>query len=325
MAAARPRISVLIPVFNRRDIIGDAIRSALSQFIDGLEVIVYDNHSDDGTWELLQEFDDDRLRIFRNESNCGLFGNFDRCGARARGEYSLFLCSDDRLSAGFLERALRELSEHPSAVMLSSRGRFINPAGKPGRVIAERYPPGLYEGRSVLPAWFWTIYHYGENPLNYPSGMVLRTDVLQKCLPFRTQFGVVADIDMFLRILRAGDLFVSAAIGCSVMQHVQQASNAARTSSELVRDHLALLTVFKDDLESFGVYKTIRAQVCCLELSAAFRRAKTDPHASIGLLKGLGRKPVIALSAILKSAALIGMDRVFGYKLTPFLKGAGAA
>jgi glycosyltransferase involved in cell wall biosynthesis len=325
MAAAGPRISVLVPVFNRRIIVGDAIRSALSQTVDGLEIIVVDNHSDDGTWESLQDYKDSRLRIFRNESNVGLFGNFDRCGAKAQGDYCLFLCSDDQLAPGFLDQALRDMREHPSAVLYASRGHITDAAGAVKRTIADRYAPGLYEGRSVLPAWFWTTYHYGDNPLNYPSGLLLRTSTLKECLPFRTQFGVVADIDMFLRILRAGDLLVTNAVGCSVMQHDQQASNSARTSSALMHDHLALLSEYKNELESFGVYKTIRTQVACLELSAALRRAKIDPRSSIELLKGLGRKPASALSAVLKSAALIGMDKTFGYRRTRYLKSASAA
>jgi hypothetical protein len=325
MTGAEPQVSVLIPVFNRRDLVGKAIRSALSQSPEALEVIVGDNHSDDGTWELLQGFRDDRLRVFRNESNCGLFGNFDRCAAEARGEYCIFLCSDDRLAPGFIESALRVLRSAPNAVLLTSRGRLIDADGIPGRTIADRFRPGLYDGNSVVPAWFWASFHYGANPLNYPSGIMLRTAALRQCLPFRAQLGATADIDMFLRILRTGDLCVSDALGCFVMQHSDQEGRIARGSGDLLRNYLALLAEYRGQLESCGIYGTINDQVSCLQLMAALRLAKTDLRGSIELLKHLSRNAARASSAILKSAALIAMDRALGFRRTPFLKRASTA
>ena len=51
-----PKVSILIPVYNRVDMIRDCIDSALSQDYLDLEVIVSDNCSTDGTWELCCRF-----------------------------------------------------------------------------------------------------------------------------------------------------------------------------------------------------------------------------------------------------------------------------
>jgi glycosyltransferase involved in cell wall biosynthesis len=135
------RVSVAIPVFERRDLVATAIQSALAQDVDGLEVVVVDNHSQDGTWELLQGMKDPKLRCLRNDSNLGLFGNYNRCAAEASGEFVLFLGSDDRLETGFLAHAVAMLDAAPQAVLLSSRGRLIDRDGRETGTIADGFAP----------------------------------------------------------------------------------------------------------------------------------------------------------------------------------------
>ncbi len=317
------RISVLIPVFNRKDLVGGAIHSVLSLDVEGLEVIVVDNHSDDGTWELLQTFMDPRLRVFRNSSNLGIFGNFNRCAALAAGEFSIFLCSDDRLHPDFVARAVRQMKADTNIVLLSSRGRIIDESGKEGRLIGDRFPPGTYDGRSVVPAWFWTSYNYGANPLNYPSGIMLRTDAVRRNLPFRAELGALADVDMYLRVLAEGDLYVSDDVGCYVMRHREQAGLVARRSGELMLKDLALLAEFRSQLEGFGIYQLINRQISCLALAALLRVARVDFRSAHALFHALGRSPVQMTYAALKRVFLVSLDRAFGYRVIPYLTAVG--
>jgi glycosyltransferase involved in cell wall biosynthesis len=314
------QISILIPVFNRKDLVGDAIRSALSQVVDGLEVIVIDNHSDDGTWECLQEFRDQRLRVIRNEANFGIFGNFDRCAGQARGEFALFLCSDDRLVPGFVAKALELLKGDASIALLSSRGRLIDEHGSLQRIIADRFPVGRYDGASVVPAWFWTSYNYGANPLNYPSGVLFRTAILKRLLPFRSEFGAVADVDMFLRVLRHGNLYISKDIGCYVMRHSRQAGLAARKKGELMRNDLQLLGAFREELESYGIYKAIDRQISCLVLASLVRVARVDLTEAINLFHVFGRNTLEMAYAVARRVVFVMLDRLLGYRLVPYLK-----
>src|ERR1700722_10001809 len=135
-------VCVVIPVFNRRHLVGAALESVLVQDGPDIDIVVVDNHSDDGTWELLQTYDDPRVRLFCNDYNVGLFGNFNRCAEEIRGQYALFLCSDDRLAPSFLRPAIALLDRYPSAALLSSRGVMVNADGKK-TVIADCFPRGL--------------------------------------------------------------------------------------------------------------------------------------------------------------------------------------
>jgi len=100
----RPKVSILIPVFRREKFIAECIQSALDQDFDDFEVIVVDNASDDGTWEICRKFValDQRVRIFRNEANIGPVRNWIRCAQEARGEFSKILFSDDCLESDCL-------------------------------------------------------------------------------------------------------------------------------------------------------------------------------------------------------------------------------
>jgi len=101
-------VSILIPVYNREQLLGPCIQSALDQTVADMEVIVVDNASTDGTWEVCQEFAgrDQRVRIFRNETNIGPVRNWQRCFAEARGKYAKILFSDDLMYPTFLEKTL---------------------------------------------------------------------------------------------------------------------------------------------------------------------------------------------------------------------------
>ena len=72
-----------------------------------------DNASNDGTWDICQEFAslDSRVRIFRNEKNIGPVRNWLRCIEEARGEYGKFLFSDDLILANFLSKTLPQLAD----------------------------------------------------------------------------------------------------------------------------------------------------------------------------------------------------------------------
>lgn len=302
-----------------------AISSALGQIVEGLRVTIVDNCSDDGTWEQLQTIRDSRVRLLRNPTNLGLFGNFNRCGALAEGDYTLFLCSDDRLAQGFLGRAVALMEESPTATLLSSRGCIIDSSGKEQSIIADRFRPGCYKGSSVSPAWFWNSYYYGANPLNYPSGVLFRTSALCACLPFRAEIGSPADVDLFLRVLQYGDLLITDELGCFVMYHDEQEGKKLRKAGQLIHDELALLSAHRQELEDVGAYKAVHRQAACMVLGAVFRTARVNFRDALKLHMVLGRRPIEMFGAAFKRVCLRTIDRLFGIRFRPYLQEASSA
>lgn len=112
---SKPLVSILIPVFNRRDILAETLDSALAQSYENFEVVVVDNCSTDGTWELLETYarKDSRTRIYKNEENIGPVRNWKRCIDLAKGDYGKILWSDDLIAPGFLEKTVALMEGNP--------------------------------------------------------------------------------------------------------------------------------------------------------------------------------------------------------------------
>ena len=111
--ANKPLVSILIPVYNRKEYIGECIQSALDQTFTDFEIIVVDNASSDGTWEICQNFalKDQRVRVFRNDTNIGPVRNWLRCVQEANGALSKILFSDDSLEPNCLTEMVPKLND----------------------------------------------------------------------------------------------------------------------------------------------------------------------------------------------------------------------
>lgn len=121
-------VSILVPVYNRVNIITDTLSSALSQTYSNIEVVVVDNASTDGTWELISELSkkDGRLKIFRNEANLGPVRNWLRCVEKANGELGKILWSDDLISENFLEVTLPFLNNAEVGFVFTAANVFTS-------------------------------------------------------------------------------------------------------------------------------------------------------------------------------------------------------
>jgi glycosyltransferase involved in cell wall biosynthesis len=89
-----PKVSVIIPTYNRAAKMGNAIESALAQTVTDLEVIVVDDGSSDDTRKILEEICGDRVRYYV-QTNQGASAARNKGIEEARGEWIAFLDSDD--------------------------------------------------------------------------------------------------------------------------------------------------------------------------------------------------------------------------------------
>ena len=114
-------VSILIPVYNRVNLVGETIDSALCQTYKNIEIIIVDNCSTDGTWELLQNYalKDKRISIFKNEKNIGPVRNWKCCIDKAKGKYAKILFSDDLISNNCIEVMVTEFDQETAFVLSS--------------------------------------------------------------------------------------------------------------------------------------------------------------------------------------------------------------
>jgi len=115
-------VSILIPVYNRVSLVSETIDSAINQTYKNIEIIIVDNCSTDGTWELLQKHIkiDSRIRLFRNNENIGPVRNWERCIQEAKGEYAKILFSDDLIKDTFIEKTIQMFDNETAFVLTST-------------------------------------------------------------------------------------------------------------------------------------------------------------------------------------------------------------
>ena len=135
-----PRISVVLPVFNREQRIAQAIDSVLAQDFDDFELIVVDDGSTDRTAEVARSYGDPRIRIVTQDRNRGSNAARNAGIEAARAPLIAFLDSDDVFLPHKLGTVVRAFDEDPALdVLVDSYVKLTSPKAK-RRQIERRNP-----------------------------------------------------------------------------------------------------------------------------------------------------------------------------------------
>jgi glycosyltransferase involved in cell wall biosynthesis len=126
-----PRVTIGIPVYNGEETIEKAIRSALDQTFEDLEVIVSDNQSTDRTGEIVSAIAavDSRVRYHRNPEPLPQNANFSQAAKLARGEWFRWVGDDDWLEQKYVERCLEAVAQDPEAIAVTTYQKHVEPDG----------------------------------------------------------------------------------------------------------------------------------------------------------------------------------------------------
>src|SRR5215204_6521228 len=110
----KPLVSVVIPVYNRPELLVRSLRSAANQTIRDLEILVVDDGSTVDIRPSLSKLDDPRIRILQHPSRRGASSARNTGIDAARGQYVAFLDSDDYWRDRKLERQLAFMGATPN-------------------------------------------------------------------------------------------------------------------------------------------------------------------------------------------------------------------
>ena len=135
-----PKVSVILPVHNRADVLPRAIESVLGQELRDFELVVIDDGSTDGSAEVAELFGDERIRLIRLDRNRG--GNVARNeGIRAaRAPLIAFLDSDDRYFPDKLAWTAAEFERRPKLELLVDSFIKVQPPGARKAEVVRRNP-----------------------------------------------------------------------------------------------------------------------------------------------------------------------------------------
>lgn len=125
-----PKISVLMPVYNAQDYLSEAIDSILSQTFSDWELIIINDGSTDNSENIINSYNDNRIRYFKNPTNMGLIYTRSLMIEKASAEYLSFLDSDDIALPERLKIQAEFLDTHPDYILCGTWGTMINNASE---------------------------------------------------------------------------------------------------------------------------------------------------------------------------------------------------
>lgn len=185
-----PTVSVIIPTFNRAALVTRAIASVLAQTMSPDEVIVVDDGSTDDTRDVLAQFGNRIRYVFQENQGVAVARN--RGIEAAAGRYTAFLDSDDEWLPHKLERQVAHLNAHPEIDFVTCRDTTDT-----GKVPVEAFCDPRRPFRKFL------IRPFFSNPSRY----LVRRECFENFGVFDPRFPPAEDMEMWLRLLKAGCRF----------------------------------------------------------------------------------------------------------------------
>lgn len=151
----RPLVSVLMPTYNVAPFVEEAVRSIFEQTYRNFELIIVDDCSSDGTYEILKRLADldHRIILDRNDTNSKICITLNKAWSLAKGEFIARMDGDDISMPERLEVLINFLNGHPDVDLVGSQVISINETGE---VISQkqylRTPDFIKRGNKYGPA-----------------------------------------------------------------------------------------------------------------------------------------------------------------------------
>jgi glycosyltransferase involved in cell wall biosynthesis len=183
--------TVITVTYNSADFLDQCIQSVLAQTFIDFEYIIADDNSSDNSWDIINRYNDPRIKTYRNHLNLGEYPNRTKAINQARGEYVIFIDGDDVMYPHALDVFARYVRQFPSAAMFFSRewdSRILCPCEmNPQEIYQFEYLDGGMMGGNFTKVLFKTD---TVRRHTFKTG-VRSGDIYMQLLIARTESGVV--------------------------------------------------------------------------------------------------------------------------------------
>lgn len=197
---SEPLISILIPTYNRLDLLKQALNSALSQTYENIEIFISDNASTDGTLEYLSNLSDSRVRTKSHECNIGLINNWNYCLNQSKGNYYLMLSDDDILKSDAINNLYLLFSEFKNFNKKSEEIAFAYSSCQINSV-STKLTNELIDVPRYETAINFKLGHLEGKRICLPSATMIRTSDAKKVGGYSDLFPAAIDTGLLFRLL----------------------------------------------------------------------------------------------------------------------------
>jgi glycosyltransferase involved in cell wall biosynthesis len=196
-----PLVSIVIPTYNQQEsFLREAIESAIGQTYKNIEVLISDNHCNNGSSEIMAEYalTDKRIRIIKPDRFLSLMDNFSFAYENARGEYICPLSSDDILYPEIVATLLVPYKTYPNlSFSYSMPFHFIDKLDKQ-KWKPRKFKTGFYDSSSYLR--FYITKEHGM----FWGGILIKKSNFFTIGGFSKEINFLADNDCLIKLILLG-------------------------------------------------------------------------------------------------------------------------
>jgi glycosyltransferase involved in cell wall biosynthesis len=286
-----PSISILTPVWNGLPYLKETVESVLAQDYQDWEMIIADNASTDGTTEYLQSLTDPRIKVYRHETNLGVYRNNHFLFTKAKAPIYVGLCADDYFYPGALRKVVDEwkaVAPEVGLITFNWKHRQMNH----DRLSRLSYAllPNVLSGVESTFAFFL----FGCFPGNFSeiSGKV--AVVAPEHYLYNVRFS--ADYEYWLRLAKKNPFYLSNTDGVVyVRRHDRVAATYAITKGEYLEESVQVYENIINDLSQYCSRNKLltfyNIDVCSFHLRNALKAATRGRFEAIKSFMNL-RSPI---------------------------------
>lgn len=183
-----PRVTVLMPMFNAKLHVEDAVRSVLRQDYRDFEILAVDDGSTDGTVDRVLAIGDPRVRTIRNPSRKRLSGVLNQGLDLARGEYVARMDADDICRSDRLAKQVAFMDAHPDVGLCGTWAQTFGEGSR--RVYREPETDADIRAKMLF-----------ECPFVHPSVMIRRSVLEERGLRYNGNYYPAEDYEFWSRVL----------------------------------------------------------------------------------------------------------------------------
>jgi glycosyltransferase involved in cell wall biosynthesis len=187
-------VSVIIPTYNSEKYISSAVKSVLNQTHHNFELIIVDDGSVDNTQEIINSFNDQRIKYIYQE-NSGVAVARNTGIENSSGEHIAFLDADDIWVPEKLQIQLDIISERNDVCMIYSAIEMFYTGNDRTKIIKYNHDDNNFVEKLITDPF---------KSIPYPSTVILKRSCIDKAGTFNPEFKTGEDWDLWLRLSELG-------------------------------------------------------------------------------------------------------------------------
>jgi len=202
-----PLVSICIPVYNSQNTIGKTLSSIVHQTYSNIEIIVVDNCSSDRTVQVIEEFNDSRIKLIKNNTFLpSAEQNWNRCFQYVRGEFMALFHADDIYFPNIVARQIETFYQNEFIGGVFCLGNKIDDDDK--LIGTFSLPRDMTDDLNFSYLKLLSrVMTFGDF-LICPTAMI-KTQIYIKMAPFRNElFFSASDLDMWLRAAEISPIMI---------------------------------------------------------------------------------------------------------------------